>query len=528
MASTHLSLLSNHLCVGQQNTQSPTTSLAELWQSYRGQVEEQIAIEYHVLPTTATAIAPAAPTTATPGRSLLSVREQFQQATTTSSSPSSRPGQLMMLSASPDRVKKTNTTKTSNNNNNNNHHNHNHNHRHHTTSNNNHNESPPPPLPTTTSLQTAATISHLTQEVQRLEQHLKRQQGKASAFAQRESALESELETALERADTAITSLEEQLATARANVATAAANAAATAVACAADGTVDTQVAALQERLVLATEEHASALAKATRERAQLQQANTTHRTTTKGLQQEIAELDTKLKTAAQAAQAALIVNDASGHSSEANVASMKETTLAAVEAAALAKNKLETLLAAKNEQDHTIASLTRSLKEHVDKEQQHQQQQQQQQQKQQQEQQETEHHHAHDKLAQANQALTLRVQQDQVQLTAVQESLVAAQQVSEELRREVDVKTHDLTTALEELNATRDTFERKLHQIQKKAEEKDHDSSANSVNSGVQLLALEAQVCEVLMIHVGGTRCGTSNTDHTMNIHARITLGVA
>ena len=421
MASTHLSLLSNHLCVGQQNTQSPTTSLAELWQSYRGQVEEQIAIEYHVLPTTATAIAPAAPTTATPGRSLLSVREQFQQATTTSSSPSSRPGQLMMLSASPDRVKKTNTTKTSNNNNNNNnnnHHNHhNHNHRHHTTSNNNHNESPPPPLPTTTSLQTAATISHLTQEVHRLEQHLKRQQGKASAFAQRESALESELETALERADTAITSLEEQLATARANVATAAANAAATAVACAADGTVDTQVAALQERLVLATEEHASALAKATRERAQLQQANTTHRTTTKGLQQEIAELDTKLKTAAQAA---LIVNDASGHGSEANVASMKETTLAAVEAAALAKNKLETLAAAKKEQDHTIASLTRSLKEHVDKEQQHQQQQQQQeqQQQQQQEQQETEHHQAHDKLAQANQALTLRVQQDQLQFT--------------------------------------------------------------------------------------------------------------
>jgi hypothetical protein len=208
----------------------------------------------------------------------------------------------------------------------------------------------------------------------------------------------------------------------------------------------------------------------------------------------------------------------------------MKETTLAAVEAAALAKNKLETLLAAKNEQDHTIASLTRSLKEHVDKEQQHQQQQQQheQQQQQQQQQQEAEHHQAHDKLAQANQALTLRVQQDQVQLTAVQESLVAAEQVSEELRREVGAKTHDLTTALEELNATRDTFERKLHQIQKKAEEKDHDSSANSVNSGVQLLALEAQVCEVLMIHVGGgTRCGTSNTDNTMNIHARITLGV-
>jgi hypothetical protein len=387
-------------------------------------------------------------------------------------------------------------------------------------------------LPTTTSLQTAATISHLTQEVHRLEQHLKQQQGKTSAFAQRESALESELETALERADTAITSLEEQLATARANVATAAANAAATAVACAADGTVDTQVAALQERLVLATEEHASALAKATRERAQLQQANTTHRTTTKGLQQEIAELETKLKTAAQAAQAAqaaLIVNDASGHGSEANVASMKETTLAAVEAAALAKNKLETLLAAKKEQDHTIASLTRSLKEHVDKEQQHQQQQQQQeqQQKQQQEQQETEHHQAHDKLAQANQALTLRVQQDQVQLTAVQESLVAAQQVSEELRREVDVKTHDLATALEELNATRDTFERKLHQIQKKAEEKDHDSSANSVNSGVQLLALEAQVRDICLVHVGGTRCGTSNTDHTVNIHARITLGV-
>ena len=31
-----------------------------------------------------------------------------------------------------------------------------------------------------------------------------------------------------------------------------------------------------------------------------------------------------------------------------------------------------------------------------------------------------------------------------------------------------------------------------------------------------------------VFIVHVGGTRCVTSNTDNTMKIHACITLGVA
>ena len=34
-------------------------------------------------------------------------------------------------------------------------------------------------------------------------------------------------------------------------------------------------------------------------------------------------------------------------------------------------------------------------------------------------------------------------------------------------------------------------------------------------------------QVREVFIVHVGGTRCVTSSTDNTMNIHARITLNV-
>ena len=34
-------------------------------------------------------------------------------------------------------------------------------------------------------------------------------------------------------------------------------------------------------------------------------------------------------------------------------------------------------------------------------------------------------------------------------------------------------------------------------------------------------------QVKSVFIVHVGGTRCVTSSTDHYMNIHARITLSV-
>jgi hypothetical protein len=33
--------------------------------------------------------------------------------------------------------------------------------------------------------------------------------------------------------------------------------------------------------------------------------------------------------------------------------------------------------------------------------------------------------------------------------------------------------------------------------------------------------------VKSVFIVHVGGTRCVTSSTDHYMNIHARITLSI-
>ena len=36
-----------------------------------------------------------------------------------------------------------------------------------------------------------------------------------------------------------------------------------------------------------------------------------------------------------------------------------------------------------------------------------------------------------------------------------------------------------------------------------------------------------ERYVKSVFIIHVGGTRCVTSSTDHNMKIHARITLNV-
>ena len=37
----------------------------------------------------------------------------------------------------------------------------------------------------------------------------------------------------------------------------------------------------------------------------------------------------------------------------------------------------------------------------------------------------------------------------------------------------------------------------------------------------------VERYVKSVFVVHVGGTRCVTSSTDHYMNIHARITLSV-
>ena len=46
-------------------------------------------------------------------------------------------------------------------------------------------------------------------------------------------------------------------------------------------------------------------------------------------------------------------------------------------------------------------------------------------------------------------------------------------------------------------------------------------------VGFGVSLQLQTDQVGEVFIVHVGGTRCATSFTDHTMKIHARIILTV-
>ena len=43
----------------------------------------------------------------------------------------------------------------------------------------------------------------------------------------------------------------------------------------------------------------------------------------------------------------------------------------------------------------------------------------------------------------------------------------------------------------------------------------------------GRGVLPAVAQVREVFIVHVGGTRCVTSSPDNIMNIHARITLTV-
>ena len=48
-----------------------------------------------------------------------------------------------------------------------------------------------------------------------------------------------------------------------------------------------------------------------------------------------------------------------------------------------------------------------------------------------------------------------------------------------------------------------------------------------NSDGSGVDWLNWNDGVREVFLVHVGGTRCVTSSTDHNLKIHACITLTV-
>jgi hypothetical protein len=45
--------------------------------------------------------------------------------------------------------------------------------------------------------------------------------------------------------------------------------------------------------------------------------------------------------------------------------------------------------------------------------------------------------------------------------------------------------------------------------------------------NKNEDAIALEEEVREVFIVHVGGTRCVTSSIDRIIQIHARITWGV-
>ena len=224
---SHRKQMVDHLHAG-----SDDTSLASLWEAYRGHVEQTISLEI------------SAPSS-TPRRNTsqkqqqqqqnnntnsMSIRQQFQQATSSTKSSTqptkssnTRSNQLMMLSSSPNHNQSTSTA---------------------------------PPLPSTaTSSASLETIRTLQQDITQLRLQLN---NTTAASQQRETELETELETALERADLAITSLENQLATAKAKLTTTAQAATAAAVQASKDaiGTSDNvQITTLQEQLALALAE---------------------------------------------------------------------------------------------------------------------------------------------------------------------------------------------------------------------------------------------------------------------------------
>ena len=223
---SHRKQMVDHLHAG-----SDDTSLASLWEAYRGHVEQTISLEI------------SAPSS-TPRRNTsqkqqqqqqnnninsMSIRQQFQQATSLTKSSTqpttsnTRSNQLMMLSSSPNHNQSTFTA---------------------------------PPLPSTaTSSASLETIRTLQQDITQLRLQLN---NTTTASQQRETELETELETALERADLAITSLENQLATAKTNLITTAQAATAAAVQASKDaiGTSDNmQITTLQEQLALALAE---------------------------------------------------------------------------------------------------------------------------------------------------------------------------------------------------------------------------------------------------------------------------------
>ena len=57
--------------------------------------------------------------------------------------------------------------------------------------------------------------------------------------------------------------------------------------------------------------------------------------------------------------------------------------------------------------------------------------------------------------------------------------------------------------------------------------EQYETETTIQGTPQNIPLALLDGVVREILMIHVGGTRCVPSSTDNSMKIHARITLTV-
>ena len=152
----HLVALRKHLIEGKSDSSS---SLSDLWQEYRGQVEHKISVEFTSASTTTTTIAPPPQYASVSARSQpMSVREQFQQATSNSS-------RLMMLSPPQRRSPLASSSSTPNNNNDN--------------DNNSNNSSSAPPLPAAITSASADSIRSLQQDVALLREQL-REAGVAS------------------------------------------------------------------------------------------------------------------------------------------------------------------------------------------------------------------------------------------------------------------------------------------------------------------------------------------------------------
>ena len=65
------------------------------------------------------------------------------------------------------------------------------------------------------------------------------------------------------------------------------------------------------------------------------------------------------------------------------------------------------------------------------------------------------------------------------------------------------------------------------LSEVGLSLEQYETETTIQGTPQNIPLALLDRVVREVLMIHVGGTRCVTSSTDHYLKMHACITLSV-